>query len=597
MMTKGIMSKPYPRMEMRWAVRYKLPIVGVMDKSTAGGADFIYDELAAAPEDLKFLCKDVEYIPYRTKAYEQGPMIDEIMQRAKLMARTSSAAPPLEATRGPRSLDELVRETGLERDVILQMQVKDKKKFEQLLADEKVGVAGESRIQIDIANVQAEQQRVLAEEKRSQDEQKRRLQQEKVEQRKVQYSKDAPIRKIRRQHWSAVLAIAASLAAVIAMMYGAFYRADKMPYDLLASPYEQADAYLLNQKANGALPWPVSWSSGLFVTNVTGLERHRSLQIRNDTVNCTTTFDAMMRGQVHAQLLLLVILELAMVPLVVVGVVLHKPSFFDGDDIAFITGLVLGGPIVIGLFWVLFEAWMLAATSGAHWWIFLIGAPVPCLAGLGLLVSRRTQAGEDEDEDEHRLGWCCILCAAPLCCYLAWLLHHSWTPSAWFSAIPAVFCLWLGWILVGTVFILPEFGMATLLAMNDTLTGFPWFVRAVAGLAAAPLVSFAGCLVIFIAFYPVYMGVYGWYLDGFFLHGVDEADSSKALCSAGVVSDAWMIATARVGLELLFAAEVGMFATLHASYYTEKNEEIPAAMLESLNPGGSSIYDAYQYGK
>ena len=83
-MTKGIMSKPYPIMEMRWARMYDIPMIGVMDKSTAGGKDFIYDELEAAPEDLKGLLKDVEYIPYRTKGYEQGPMMVEIMRRGNL---------------------------------------------------------------------------------------------------------------------------------------------------------------------------------------------------------------------------------------------------------------------------------------------------------------------------------------------------------------------------------------------------------------------------------------------------------------------------------------------------------------------------------
>ena len=83
-MTKGIMSKPYPIMEMRWALMYGIPRIGVMDKSTAGGKDFIYDELEAAPEDLKVLLNDVEYIPYRTKGYEQGSMMVEIMRRGNL---------------------------------------------------------------------------------------------------------------------------------------------------------------------------------------------------------------------------------------------------------------------------------------------------------------------------------------------------------------------------------------------------------------------------------------------------------------------------------------------------------------------------------
>ena len=91
MMTKGIMSKPYPKMEMRWAKMYGLPIIGVMDKSSAGGKDFIYGELEDAPEDLKYLCMDVEYIPHRTKGYEPGPMMDEIMRRGNL----NSADPAL----------------------------------------------------------------------------------------------------------------------------------------------------------------------------------------------------------------------------------------------------------------------------------------------------------------------------------------------------------------------------------------------------------------------------------------------------------------------------------------------------------------------
>jgi len=98
MMTKGIMSKPYPIMEMRWAKMYGLPIIGVMDKS---GEDFIYDELKAAPEDLKGLLENVEYIPYRTKAYEQTGMIDEILLRGKLQVPTddAQAAVDKEATR------------------------------------------------------------------------------------------------------------------------------------------------------------------------------------------------------------------------------------------------------------------------------------------------------------------------------------------------------------------------------------------------------------------------------------------------------------------------------------------------------------------
>ena len=102
MMTKGIMSKPYPIMEMRWAKMYNLPVVGVMDKNSAGGEDFIYGELQAAPADLKDLCKDVEYIPYRTKGYEQGPMMDEVMRRAKLTplqrVTSGSAAVPTAVT-------------------------------------------------------------------------------------------------------------------------------------------------------------------------------------------------------------------------------------------------------------------------------------------------------------------------------------------------------------------------------------------------------------------------------------------------------------------------------------------------------------------
>jgi len=52
--------------------------------SCLGDLSSLYDELEAAPADLKGLLKNVEYIPCRNKGYEQGPMMGEIMRRGNL---------------------------------------------------------------------------------------------------------------------------------------------------------------------------------------------------------------------------------------------------------------------------------------------------------------------------------------------------------------------------------------------------------------------------------------------------------------------------------------------------------------------------------
>merc|ERR1711924_562658 len=67
--------------EQRWAKMYNCNFIGVVETDQRHGAADFAKEKESAPDDLKHLLGDVEYIDYDRRGYKEKAMVTELLRR------------------------------------------------------------------------------------------------------------------------------------------------------------------------------------------------------------------------------------------------------------------------------------------------------------------------------------------------------------------------------------------------------------------------------------------------------------------------------------------------------------------------------------
>jgi hypothetical protein len=82
------MSRPFCNFEQRWGRLYECKFIGVVEfderhGGTENGPKKIFDqEKESAPDDLKYLFDDVEFIPYERRRGQRETMIERLKGNA-----------------------------------------------------------------------------------------------------------------------------------------------------------------------------------------------------------------------------------------------------------------------------------------------------------------------------------------------------------------------------------------------------------------------------------------------------------------------------------------------------------------------------------
>ena len=80
-LSAGLMSRPFCQKEQRWGIKYDCKFVGIIEKDERHGrADFM-NEKEAAPEDLKHLLDEVEFLDFQRREFQLQALIEEICRR------------------------------------------------------------------------------------------------------------------------------------------------------------------------------------------------------------------------------------------------------------------------------------------------------------------------------------------------------------------------------------------------------------------------------------------------------------------------------------------------------------------------------------
>jgi hypothetical protein len=80
-LSQGVMSREWCNAEQRWAKQYKCKLIGVMECDKRHNAVDIQNERDTAPDDLKHLLVDIEFVPFRRRNFEEATMVGELMRR------------------------------------------------------------------------------------------------------------------------------------------------------------------------------------------------------------------------------------------------------------------------------------------------------------------------------------------------------------------------------------------------------------------------------------------------------------------------------------------------------------------------------------
>eukprot|EP01043_Picozoa_sp_COSAG02_P048046 COSAG02_NODE_4674_length_5106_cov_9.921310_5_plen_323_part_01 len=77
----GLAGREFCRKEQRWGKQYGCKFIGIKEDDDRHGRANFAEERAAAPDDLKHLYDEVEFISYRRREHEVRAMIAELMSR------------------------------------------------------------------------------------------------------------------------------------------------------------------------------------------------------------------------------------------------------------------------------------------------------------------------------------------------------------------------------------------------------------------------------------------------------------------------------------------------------------------------------------
>eukprot|EP01048_Picozoa_sp_COSAG05_P002464 COSAG05_NODE_101_length_19100_cov_24.260144_17_plen_813_part_00 len=80
-LSDGLMARPFCQEEQRWAKKYNCKLIGVFESDERHGrVDFAKEE-KSAPDDLKHVLTDVDFVAYRRRGYEVQAMVQELLRR------------------------------------------------------------------------------------------------------------------------------------------------------------------------------------------------------------------------------------------------------------------------------------------------------------------------------------------------------------------------------------------------------------------------------------------------------------------------------------------------------------------------------------
>jgi hypothetical protein len=82
-LSDNLMSRPFCQTEQRWGKLYGCSFIGVVEQDPRHSPADFTKEKDHAPDDLKHLLDEIEFICYRRKDFEQEAMIKELVYRAK----------------------------------------------------------------------------------------------------------------------------------------------------------------------------------------------------------------------------------------------------------------------------------------------------------------------------------------------------------------------------------------------------------------------------------------------------------------------------------------------------------------------------------
>lgn len=115
-LSKDYMSRPFCISELRWAKQYGCTFVGVIEKDSRRGAADFGQEAADAPDDLKHLFQDIEFVEFHWRQRFAATMFDVIVSDAEKATPfpEASIATSESAGHGMRAASGTSRTTELE---------------------------------------------------------------------------------------------------------------------------------------------------------------------------------------------------------------------------------------------------------------------------------------------------------------------------------------------------------------------------------------------------------------------------------------------------------------------------------------------------
>jgi len=83
-LSDGTMARPFCQKEQRWAKKYGLGFIGVMETDARHGQVDLSKEELRAPSDLRHLVSgDIEFLKYERRAHQAQAMVQEIIERLR----------------------------------------------------------------------------------------------------------------------------------------------------------------------------------------------------------------------------------------------------------------------------------------------------------------------------------------------------------------------------------------------------------------------------------------------------------------------------------------------------------------------------------
>ena len=86
LLTPSMMSRPFCHLEMRTARDNEVPLIGVYEADERRGKVDFGAEIESAPDDLKYIITQVEFLAFRRRHFEAETMYREILKRSKIVS-------------------------------------------------------------------------------------------------------------------------------------------------------------------------------------------------------------------------------------------------------------------------------------------------------------------------------------------------------------------------------------------------------------------------------------------------------------------------------------------------------------------------------